>query len=352
MNDTMVHMPQSTSTTAHLNGHSQNLPSLVDQSPLLVQQNTANQATKVTKDGPGWWRQIATAVLLTIVAILLAVVIAAPIALSSGDLVRWAASPTGLGLTGQWPLLVFIALDAAAFACVLLAIYCAFQGRSAGVFGILVWVFAGFSGLANYRHGSAPGAPADAFWFFPVMSVLGPGLLEAVMHFIRKMVRTNDGSQSGDLPKFGIIRWLPIIGAPKDTFGARRTAQILGIHKVDDAVATYHALCPDGSLKVVKAIRARDVAAAKVAERAAAREAAGPRPPAAAPTGTAPAASRRTTTATLPAGAMSDQEKYDLFLRLEAEGMTKTAIAAQLGYSGLRPLDKLLLRIGHKKTTP
>jgi hypothetical protein len=234
---------------------------------------------------PGWVRRAGLGALLVVVAILLAIVITSPIALSSGELVRWAGSLDGLGLNGWWPWLVFIALDAAAFACVLLAVYCAFRGKSPGVFGILVWVFAGFSAFANYRHGSVPDAPDDAWWFFPVMSILGPGLLEAVTHFVRRQVKEDDGSRARELPKFGLARWLPFIGAPKDTFGARRTAQILGLSTVAEAVATYHALCPDGSLKVVRAIRARDVKAAAQAEKdaakAAAREQAAQRPAAA-----------------------------------------------------------------------
>lgn len=215
--------------------------------------------SKVSKIGLG--------ILLVVVSVLLAVVITAPIALSSGELVRWASSLMGLGLDGWWPWLVFIALDCAAFSCVLLSVYCAFRGKGAGVFGLLVWVFAGFSAFANYRHGVEPGAPRDAWWFFPVMSILGPGLLEAVTHFVRHQIQTTTGKRAGTLPKFGLTRWLPLVGAPRDTFGARRTAQILGISTVDEAVATYHALCPDGSLGVVAAIRARDVAAAEEAAR-------------------------------------------------------------------------------------
>jgi hypothetical protein len=205
--------------------------------------------------------------LLTVVAVLITVVVVAPIALSSGELVRWASDVTGLGLTGGWPLLVFISLDAAAGTCVLLAVYCAVKGMSPGVFGVLVWVFAGFSALANYRHGTTRGAPGDAWWFFPVMSVLGPGLLEAVTRFVRAQVQKSAGRRAGSLPKFGLTRWLPIVGAPRDTYGARRTAQLLGIATVAESVAEYHALCPDGSLRVVRAIRARDVAAAEEAAR-------------------------------------------------------------------------------------
>jgi hypothetical protein len=211
--------------------------------------------------------------LLTLVAALITVVVVAPIALSSGELVRWAASPTGLGLAGGWPWLVFVALDAAAGTCVLLAVYCAWRGRSSGVFGKLVWVFAGFSAFANYRHGIEPNAPSDAWWFFPIMSVLGPGLLEAVTRFVRAQVQRDAGRRGNDLPHFGLVRWLPLVGAPRDTYGARRTAQLLGISTVAAAVATYHELCPSGSLRVVRAIRARDVAVAQQAAEESARAA-------------------------------------------------------------------------------
>lgn len=228
----------------------------------------ATEAAPAKADnGPSLWLRL----LLAVAALLLSVVVVSPILLSSGELLGWAE--TGLGLTDAWRWLVPIALDCAAIACVLLAVYRAFLGQGAGVFGLLVWVFAGFSSFANYRHGLEPGAPADRWWFFPVISLLGPALLEAVMHFVRRLIQTRSGARSGTLPKFGVMRWLPVIGAPRDTYGARRTAQILGIATVDEAVATYHALCPSGSLKVVRAIRARDVAAAKEAADEAARAA-------------------------------------------------------------------------------
>jgi hypothetical protein len=215
--------------------------------------------------------RIAAAALLTLVGLFLAVVICAPIALSSGDLIRWAGSRTGLGLAGGWPWLVFISLDAAAGTCVLLTMFCAWKDLKARTFGVLVWVFAGFSAFANYRHGRAPDAPADAWWFFPVMSILGPGMLEATTRFVRRYTQRESGRRSEDLPKFGLVRWLPIVGAPKDTYGARRTAQLLGISSVREAVAAYHALCPNGGLRVATALRERDASDAVRTARAAAR---------------------------------------------------------------------------------
>lgn len=215
--------------------------------------------------------RIAAAALLTLVAVFLAVVIAAPIALSSGDLVRWAGSLTGLGLTGSWPWLVFISLDAAAGTCVLLVFFCAWKDLKAGTFKALIWVFAGFSAFANYRHGTTPGSPGDAWWFFPTMSVLGPGLLEAVTRFVQRYMQRESGRRASDLPKFGLARWIPVIGAPKDTYCARRTAQLLGITDAREAVAAYHALCPTGGWGVARAIRAHDATEAVRSARAAVR---------------------------------------------------------------------------------
>jgi hypothetical protein len=210
--------------------------------------------------------RVAMGILLAVVGILLAVVICTPIALSSQDLIDWAGAPTGLGLPDPWPVLVFVALDAAAGVCVLLTVYCAWRAEPAGVFGVLVWCFAFGSAFANYRHSSTPGAAPDAVWFFPAMSVAGPALLEAVLGRFRRWFQRDTGRRGRRLPSFGWRRWTPGIGALRDTYGAYRTALLLGIDTVDAAIAAYHHLCPDGSLRVAAAVRARH--AAQVAAQA------------------------------------------------------------------------------------
>jgi hypothetical protein len=205
--------------------------------------------------------RVAMGLLLCLVGVLLAVVICTPIALSSQDLIDWAAAPTGLGLPHPWPVLVFGALDAAAGVCVLLTVYCAWRGEPAGVFGLLVWCFAFGSAFANYRHSTTPGAARDAAWFFPLMSVAGPALLEAVLGRFRRWFQRDTGRRGRRLPAFGWRRWTPGLGALRDTYGAYRTALLLGIDTVDAAIAAYHQLCPDGSLRVTAALRARHVAA-------------------------------------------------------------------------------------------
>ena len=215
-------------------------------------------------------------ILLAVVAILLAVVILTPIALSSQDLIDWAGTPTGLDLPDPWPVAVFIGLDAAAGVCVLLTVYCAWRGEPAGIFGILVWCFALGSAFANFRHGSQPGAAPDAIWFFPLMSVAGPGLLEAVLGRFRRWFQRDTGRRNRQMPAFGWRRWTPGLGAPRDTYGAYRTALLLGIDTVDAAITAYHRLCPDGSLRVAAALRAQHAAQARREEAEARAEAEAP----------------------------------------------------------------------------
>lgn len=202
--------------------------------------------------------RVAMATLLAVVAVLLAVVIATPIALSSQDLIDWAAAPTGLDLPKPWPVGVFIALDAAAAVCVLLTVYCAWRGEPAGIFGVLVWCFAAGSAFANWRHATTPGAPPDAIWFFPLMSLAGPTLLEAVLGRFRRWVQRDTGRRGRPVPSFGWRRWTPGLGAFTDTYGAYRTALLLGIDTVETAITAYHQLCPDGSIKVATALRHRN----------------------------------------------------------------------------------------------
>jgi hypothetical protein len=180
------------------------------------------------------------AVLVCAVAGLLTVVIAAPIALSSQDLVAWAGSPDGLGLSSPWDVVVFLALDAAAAACVGMVVYSAWRGETGGAFGLLVWVFAAGSAFANYRHSSRPGAPADARWFFPLMSLAGPLLLEVTVRRIRRWVQTSAGRYERPLPHFRLARWLPLI-AFRETVRAMCLAITEGYSRPEDAVRAARA---------------------------------------------------------------------------------------------------------------
>jgi len=197
---------------------------------------------------------------LALIVLLLTVVIVTPIALSSQDLLGWAAARTGLNLDPPWPVLVFTALDAGAGVCVLFVVYCAWRGEPAGAFGVLVWCYAAGSAFANWRHGNAPGAAPDAWWFFPAMSLAGPALLEVTLNRIRRWAQRDTGRRRRATPSFGWQRWIPGLGSFRDTYGAYRTALLLDLDTVDAAVTTYHQLCPDGNPKIVTTLRARHTA--------------------------------------------------------------------------------------------
>lgn len=196
-------------------------------------------------------------VLVTVIAVLLVGVIVAPIALSSQDIIDWAGSATGLGLDRPWDIVTFLALDAAAAVCVGIVVYCAWRGESAGIFALLVWVFAGMSAFANWKHGTAPGAAPDAEWFFPAMSLAGPFLLEVVVRRVRKWVQEDSGERARHAVSFGFARWVPGVGALRETYGAWRLARLDGIDNADQAVKSYRELCPDGSIRVLRKLRDR-----------------------------------------------------------------------------------------------
>jgi hypothetical protein len=177
--------------------------------------------------------------LVTVIGLLLAGVIAAPIALSSQDIVAWAGAPDGLGLAAPWDVFTFVALDAAAAVCVGMVVYAAWRGEPAGAFGLLVWLFAAASAYANYQHGTRPGAPGDAWWFFPAMSIAGPALLEVTVRRIRRWVQTSAGRYERPLPHFRLARWL--VALP-ETAVAWRLAVTEGYSRPEDAITAARLL--------------------------------------------------------------------------------------------------------------
>ncbi len=184
-----------------------------------------------------------------IVVSLIGVVVAPP-ALSAHDIIAWAGSnspESGLGLSRMWSWVTFLALDFAAGVCVLICVYCAIVNTKPGVFALYVWAFAGATAYANYSFGTRPGAPGDAFWFFPTMSVVGPLLLHSVLVFLRKRIKGAQGNKRGQRPTFPLADWLPITGTPQDTYGAWRTGAMLGIEVPDAALWAYRAVSLDAN---------------------------------------------------------------------------------------------------------
>lgn len=214
----------------------------------------ASGATKTARVA-GWLRNL-----------MLTFVVVSPIALAAQNIIGWARDPDGLGLSGGWPYLVFGALDAAAGVCVMMTLILASDGRRAGLFGPLVWVFAGASAFAGYRHGREPGAPSDIVWFFPLMSFLGPLLLHLVLSYIRRLRQVEQGRrlEFATASAFRVGRWVPGVGAFVETYGSWRVARLEGIEAPADAIRRYRQLCPDGGWRVLRAMR-REVAALQAA---------------------------------------------------------------------------------------
>lgn len=172
------------------------------------------------------------------VAAAVGLVILAPIALSMQHLYGWAADPRGLGLDGGWPLLVPVALDVAAAACIGMTVVSAWRRETAGVFSILVWVFAAASAGAQYKYGISErdaGGAQDAWWAMPLFAVLGALLLELVLHRTRKWARKDTGELLSGAAGFG-VRWLPGVGF-RETLQAWAVSRREGIPRAADAIA-------------------------------------------------------------------------------------------------------------------
>jgi len=173
------------------------------------------------------------------ISIFLAIVILAPVVLSGQDLYHWANTERGLNLAPAFAALAPIALDLAAVVCIGMVIVAAIVRRERpGLFGLLIWVFAGVSAYAQNAHGLAErtaGRAQDAYWFFPAIALLGPLLLEAALHRIRKWARQDAGEQQHGAAGFG-NRWLPGV-AFRETLAAWAASRREGISRWEDAVA-------------------------------------------------------------------------------------------------------------------
>lgn len=196
---------------------------------------------------------------------MLTAVVVAPIALSAQNIIGWAADRAGLGLDGPWPYVVFFALDAAAGVCVMMTLILASRGERPGAFGVLVWVFACSSAFAGYRHGTEADAPRDAWWFFPLMSVLGPALLHLVLGHVRRDAQYDSRRRlaSASASAYRLGRWLPGVGAFFETYCAWRVGRLEGIETPADAIDRYRQLCPNGEKRVLRAMRAEAARARK-----------------------------------------------------------------------------------------
>jgi hypothetical protein len=232
----------------------------LDQAPADTETGTGRGHSRAARAAMGF--------LLTLVAIAVTVMLLAPVVLSSRDLLAWGASPLGLGLPGRWPALVILTLDAPAIACVLMSVICTWRGERPGIFGALIWAFALASAFANFRHTHTGTAP-DATWFIPSTSLIGPGLLDVVLHRVRSWMRpehhrsTDSATATGRTASWSWQAWMPGLGSLRDSFGTYRTRILLHLDSLTDATDAFHDLCPDGSLRVGSALRRRYLAQAQ-----------------------------------------------------------------------------------------
>ena len=203
---------------------------------------------------PNKWQLRGQRTVLGITAVLLTGIVLAPLSLSAEHIMEWAADSTGLGLYGHWPWVVFYSLDATALVCVLLSLYATWRGEAGTIFRLLVWTIAGLSAFANYRYGLRPEAPADTVWFFPVMSLSAPLLLEVVLHKVRHWVKQSEGRTASPMPSFGVARWIPGVGAFQETYCSWRVARLKSLSRPDAAITEYRRL--NCGWRVLSAIQA------------------------------------------------------------------------------------------------
>jgi Protein of unknown function (DUF2637) len=167
----------------------------------------------------------------------LAVVAMAPVALSFHALADWGR--TSLGLTGFWPWIVPLALDAAALLCVVLTFSAVLNAESSAGSRILVWAFALGSAVANHRHGVR--ISPDAAVFFPAMPIVAALLLDIVMRRVRRTALAHLGGLEPPLPKYRAARW---VVAPRETSRAWATAVREGITSPREALAIVRGELP------------------------------------------------------------------------------------------------------------
>lgn len=173
-------------------------------------------------------------ILIVTITLTLGLVVLAPIALSSQHIYEWARAPLGLDLPPVFAVLAFVALDLAAVMCVAMTIYSGLRGEPAGVFGLLIWVFALGSAWINYQAASTTPSEMDGP-FFAAMSVAGPVLFEATLAKLRRWTRQAAGTQMSARPKFG-GRWLPGV-AFRETLKAWAAARRENIARPEEAIA-------------------------------------------------------------------------------------------------------------------
>ncbi|MEX5634933.1 hypothetical protein [Parafrankia sp. FMc2] len=206
-----------------------------------------------------------------VAAIALAAVIVAPTALSGAHLIKWAGEPIdGLNLPVWLVWLPLLALDGTAVVGIAMVTIAALRGEHGGAFHFVSWSIALISAGINYGYGTSTAATWDEY-FFPVMSLTGPTLLEITLAFARRWKRIDaglifEGVKLKDLGK----RVRPGV-AMRETLGAWRVSQREGITDPREAITAYREVTLLRTMSGVEALRlafartdSRDVFAARL----------------------------------------------------------------------------------------
>lgn len=192
--------------------------------------------------------------IVAVIGVALGVVILAPVALSFGSLVDWASD--ALNLSGPWPYVVPVALDAAALLCMALTFHAVTHAESAAFPRALVWAFAVASAAANYRHGIS--ISPDAAIFFPAMPLAAALLLEVTLRRVRRTILAQLGVTERPLARFRAVRWVRF---PAETFAAWSAAVEHGLSSPAEALAVATGRDPVDPSAVAVAVRSRTLAA-------------------------------------------------------------------------------------------
>lgn len=128
--------------------------------------------------------------------------------------------------TAVMALMVPVALDMAAIVCTMLAADQIDKGESGFAFRVLAAVFMGLGAWINWRYALRSRNVTEEV-FFPAMSVLAYSIIHAVLAAARREARRRQyGHKSKQrvepLPRFGLLAWLPGLGAPKEALDATR----------------------------------------------------------------------------------------------------------------------------------
>jgi len=128
-----------------------------------------------------------------IVAYCLAAVITVPTVMSGIHLVSWAHDKTnGLDLRYALAGLPIVTLDGTTIVCIAMVTMAALRREHGGAFHVMSWVMSLISFAVNLRYGLETPQKGDEY-YYPVMSITGPVILEFTLAFLRRWLSIDAG---------------------------------------------------------------------------------------------------------------------------------------------------------------